>query len=299
MTTVAEPFGRTDPTTGKPVRLNRLVELLAAGKGAVGTFVPNGDEERLWAVADSPYDFVVIEMETGGFDFPTLRQSLRTLLSRGAILSNGTLQARPTPLVRVPFNGRELQEWIVKQTLNEGAYGLMLPQLNNAQEAYDAVRASRYAQLRDAADIEPRGRRGWPAGRAARYWGLSIADYTKVADIYPLDPQGEIIIMPLIEEEDAVHNIREIVKVPGISALFIGEGDLSTSLGYPGNPDAPAVREALLEVIRVCREAGMPVASIPRPGRIEERAQDGCNILFIGPNMNFSGAEEGLKALGR
>ncbi len=299
MTTSTQAFGRTDPTTNKPVRLNRLIDLLASGQGAVGTFVPNGDEERLFALADSPYDFVVIEMETGGFDFPTLRASLRCLLDRGAILRGGTLQPKPTPLVRVPFNGKEVAQWIVKQALNEGAYGLMLPQMNNAGDLDKAVRAARYPQLRDAEDIEPRGERGWPAQRAARYWGLPIADYTRVADVWPLDAQGELVLMPLIEEEEAVHNIRELVRVPGVTAFFIGEGDLSTSLGYPANPDAPAVQEAVREVLAVCKEAGVPAASIPRPGKIEQRVQDGCTILFVAPGLSFSAAEQGLKALGR
>lgn len=299
MTTGVSPFGRTDPETGRPVRLNRLVDLLASGKGAVGTFVQNGDEERLVALADSPYDFIIIEMETGGFDFPTLRSSLQFLLNRGAILRGGTLQPRPTPLVRLPFNGRELQEWMVKQALNEGAYGLMLPQVNTAGEALHAVRAARYPQLRDAADAAPRGGRGWPAQRAARYWGLPIPEYTRVADLWPLDPEGELALMLIIEEEEALHNIREIVKVPGITALFIGEGDLSVSLGYPANPDAPAVQEAVREVLAVCREAGVPAASIPRPGKVEQRVQDGCNIIVVGPTVSYGAAEQALKALNR
>ena len=96
-------------------RLNKVIELLEASKPAIGTFVNNGNQDDLAFVTDAGYDFVIIENEHQGLDFPTLRLSLQSLLSRKRIAEKGTLQADPTPLVRVTPNSRE-QKPVVAET---------------------------------------------------------------------------------------------------------------------------------------------------------------------------------------
>lgn len=288
----------TTNNTADRSRLNRLVELLATGQGAMGTFVPNGDLDRLAALGDSDYDFVIIEMEHAGFDFPTLSVSLQFLLSRGRTAKDSTLQALPTPLVRIPANGREQNQWMIKQALDQGAYGLVLPHINTAEEALAAVQAARYPRPHGPS-VEPRGMRGTGPGRAQRYWGLSAAEYHSAADLWPLDPQGELVLIPLVEEEEGVKNISEIAQVPGIGAIFVGEGDLSVSMGHPGNFDAPAVQEAITEALAACQKAGVAAACLARRDNIEARAAAGWRVLVAAPTLDFGVVRQGLAALGR
>ena len=151
------------------VRYNKVIELLEQGKPVFCSgLVWNGSLDDLAFVADSEYDMTIIEMEHRDFSFDKLRMSLQFLLSRKRIAEGGSLQADPVPLVRVPPNVRERNQWVLKQALDTGVYGLVLPHLNTVEDAQAAVVAARYPQVPGSADFEPQGERGWwSRGRAA------------------------------------------------------------------------------------------------------------------------------------
>ena len=109
-------------------RLNKVIALLEEGKPAFGTFVSNGNLDGLAHAIGAGYDFVFIENEHVGMDFSQLRISFQFLLSRGKIAAQGNLQADPTPFVRVAPNTEEMNQWVLKQTLDHGAYGLLVAQ---------------------------------------------------------------------------------------------------------------------------------------------------------------------------
>ena len=239
-------------------RLNGLIQRFIDGKPALGTFIPNGSiEDAVW-VYNSGYDFVVLEMEHSGPDFPSLRISLQFLLDRAQVAETG-LRPEITPLVRIPPNSRERNQWVVKQTLDYGVYGLVVPHLNTPEEAVAWCQAARYPQLREATDYEPQGLRGTAPANAQRYWGVDYDTYYVRADLWPLDPDGELLLMPLVEEEEGGHNIRDILKAaPGVGAIFLGEVDLSVSLGYPMQREHPDVVAARDIVLAACKDAGVP-----------------------------------------
>lgn len=106
------------------LRYNKLIDLLEQGKPAfIAGTVGNGNLDDLTFIADSAYDGVIIEMEHEGFSFQTLRLSLQRLLNRKRIAEQGSLQPDVVPLVRIPPNARERNQWIIKQTLDTGVYG--------------------------------------------------------------------------------------------------------------------------------------------------------------------------------
>ena len=115
-------------------------------------------------MADADYDMVIIEMEHQGFDFTTLRTSLQYLLSRKRIVGNESLQADPVPMVRIPPNFRERNQWVLKQALDTGVYGLVLPHLNTVEDAQAAVVAARYPQVPGRGRLRARGR-AWLVGQ--------------------------------------------------------------------------------------------------------------------------------------
>ncbi len=152
----------------KKQRLNKIIDLLEQGKAAFGpTTVANGNYQEIMSIGESEYDFIILEMEHADFDFPTLSHSLHYLLNRRRIAQKGNLQPDVAPLVRIPPNASEMNQWIIKQTLDLGAYGIVAPHVNTVEEARAIVAAMRYHRPGDSsptgAHSGPRGSRG--AGR--------------------------------------------------------------------------------------------------------------------------------------
>ena len=85
--------------------------------------------------------------EHEGFSFTTLRTSLQVLLNRKRIAEKGNLQPDVVPMVRIPPNARERDQWVIKQALDTGVYGLVLPHLSTVEDAQAAVAAARYPQV--------------------------------------------------------------------------------------------------------------------------------------------------------
>lgn len=277
-------------------RLNKVIELFEQKKTVFGGFMPCGSLDQAATIGDSNLDFCVVEMEHSGFDFTGLRHSLQYLLSRRKIAQSGSLAPQPTPFVRIPANSRERNEWIFKQSLDQGVFGVVTPHLNTPDEAVHLIQAMRYPQRVGAPDREPEGLRGTAPGNAVRYWGAaSTAEYIDKADLWPLDPSGEIILMPLIEEAEGVRNIRDILRqAKGIGAIFIGEVDLSVSLGRPMETNHPDVVAARDRVLKACKDAGVPVGCLGFQSAVE-RVEMGFDFIVTSPAL----AEAGRRAAGR
>lgn len=124
------------------------------------------------------------------------------------------------PIVRIPSEGDQDRRWIIKQVLERGAMGIIVPQVDNAEQAAKVVQAMRYPQRKGGPPPypEPAGRRGM-AG-APRTWGLSVDEYLKVADLWPLNPNGELIAMPMIESVEGISNVGAILDVPGVGGVL-------------------------------------------------------------------------------
>src|SRR5215471_14355128 len=136
------------------MRYNKIIDLLEHGKPVFSTStVPNGSLDDLTYIADADYDAVIIEMEHEGFSFTTLRTSLQVLLNRKRIAEKGNLQPDVVPLVRIPPNARERNQWVLKQALDTGVYGLVLPHLSTVEDAQAAVVAARYPQVLGVQDL--------------------------------------------------------------------------------------------------------------------------------------------------
>ena len=276
-------------------RLNRVIDLLERGKPAVGTWANNGNLDDLAFATDAGYDYVFIDNEHTGLDFPTLRLSLQALLNRKRIAETASLQAHPTPFVRMTPNAREQNQWIIKHTLDLGAYGIVIPVLDSVEAAEAAVVASRYPQRRGAADLLPKGERGWhPHDVAVRYWGITVEEYTDRSDLWPLDPDGEMLLIGIIETVQGARNLPDILKnVKGIGAIMAGAGDLSVDMGLGGNAtEAPEVQEMVLRTLKVCQEYGVPCATgVKTKEDVERRLEQGFQILTDMPAKSPSALE--------
>lgn len=286
------------------VRLNKVIDLLERGQPvfSCGT-VMNGSYDELLAISRADYDMAIIETEHQGFDFPTLRHSLQYLVNRKRIVDKGTLQPDVVPFVRVPPYTREYgaNQWVIKQTLDLGPYGLVLPHLDSVEGAQAAVQAARYPQLPGAADAEPEGQRGWWPALAPHYWGLTAEAYYEAADVWPLDPDGELLLMGIVENVQGVRKLRDILRqVKGIGAIWAGPGDLSVSMGFRGNSAHPDVEGALLQILATCNEFEVPCAVGVSPNAdVTARLEQGFRIIMVPPVRAMGPLAQGRQAAGR
>ena len=235
-------------------RLNGIIKQLEQEKRTFVSFAP-ADVGYVVSAATEPYDGIVFEMEHGTYDIRALRDCLQYLLNRRQIVESRTLAPAVTPMVRIPPNGSEMNQWVAKQVLDSGVYGIVWPHVSTIEEARNAVASCRYARPQGAPRYEPRGQRGDAPAAAARYWGLTQPEYYERADVWPLDPKGEILVAIMCEDVDGIKNLPRILKeVPGIGAVIIGEGDLSQNLGFPRQYSHPTVAAAINEILDICKQ---------------------------------------------
>ena len=281
-------------------RLNGVIKALEEGKTAFTTF-SSADPESAAALSASAFDGVVFEMEHGPFDPPTLRDALQNMLSRRQILDSGTLAPAVTPMVRIPPNGGEMCQWISKQVLDIGVYGIVFPHISTVDEAWNAVRSCRYPRLPEMTNYDPPGIRGDAPARAARFWGLTQQEYYARADVWPLSPQGEILVVIQCEDVKAIENLPAILEeVPGIGVVLIGEGDLSQELGHPREYDHPVVAEAINNILRICKEHNVPCGH-PHPdaNNMERLVAEGYRFLMPSAGRSFASLNQGRQLTGR
>jgi len=249
---------------------NQVKEKLKAGKVAVGSWMSILNEDAARTVAESGLDWVLFDTEHGPPSFETVDKLVRAVGSSCAL-----------PLVRVVWNDINA----IKQALDTGAYGIVVPWVNSKEEAKNAVTYSRYP---------PEGLRGCAPGRAAAAWGISSEEYIDTVN-------DEVLVAVQIETKKAVDNIEDIVSVEGVDTTFIGPSDLSMSLGYRGKPYHPEVIKAEEKVLKACKSAGVaPGIAFGRDiAQLNELIQKGFTFIGIGSDTGFLryGCQETLKKI--
>ncbi len=274
-------------------RLNGLIRALEGGHAPVAAFVSPPTIDNAVTLSTLAYDGLIFEAEHHPYDVKDLRDCLQYMLNRRQLVERSTLAPPVTPVIRIPPNGGEMSQWCAKQVLDIGAYGVVWPHVSTVEEAYNAVAACRYPRPASAPAAEPAGVRGDSPAAAARYWGLTLQEYYARADVWPLNPQGEILVIVMCEEVRAIDNLPQMLKeVPGIGVVLIGEGDLSQNLGYPRQYDHPAVVDAMTAIRRICREHNVPCGH-PHVDAQNAAAviEAGYRFLVAAPTRSYSGLE--------
>lgn len=238
--------------TPKPKRINRAIELLEQGQpiyytgshsGTVGTFEQGKADAQTWA------DYISYDMEAAPYDIVGLAAYMRGLAAGGPAKTGHRM---PAVIVNVPVRGTDeatvrANAWMFEQVLATGVHGILLCHATTAGAVRAFVEAVRYPNreqgvgrggLRD-------GRRGaHGAATASIIWGISTEEYMQKADVWPLNPNGEIMLGVKIEDKFALADLAEIVKVPGISFGEGGPGDMALSFGFKrGDPKAKEVQD--------------------------------------------------------
>jgi 4-hydroxy-2-oxoheptanedioate aldolase len=217
------------------MRTNTLKQKLREGKPAFGVMITFPSPPVVEMLGYMGFDWVLIDNEHGSITIDTAEDMVRA----------GELSGI-APIVRPVTNKPE----VIAPFLDRGAWGVQVPHVNTRAEAEAAVAACKYF---------PDGQRGmFSGGKPAEYGiGGSTPDYVKKAN-------AETLVCLMLEEVEAIDNIREIVKVKGVDVLFIGSGDLSQSMGYPGQNTHPEVQALMEKGVKEIRQAGV-VAGVSCP----------------------------------
>jgi len=236
--------------TPKASRINKAIELLAQGQpiyytgsheGTEGSFEQGVKDAQTWA------DYISYDMEHAPFDVKGLAEYMRGLAKGGPTRSG---HRTPAVIVNVPVNGTDeatvrANAWMFHQVLATGVHGILLCHADSPGAVKAFVEAVRFPTHKQGVDQGiSEGRRGVHGNTtAARIWGISADQYIDKADVWPLNPDGELLLGLKLEDKYALANAEDNLKVPGIGFAEWGPGDMSLSLGVrsPGPGPMPAV----------------------------------------------------------
>lgn len=248
---------------------NHLKEKVRRGETAFGCAISLRSLDVVELVSQLPFDWLWFDTEHSPLDVEDV-QSLMQATRRDDI----------TPIVRVHWN--DLVQ--IKKALDIGAHGLIIPWVNNVEQAEAAVQAAKYP---------PRGVRGFGPRRASNY-GMDT-DYVATAN-------DEVMIITQIETQEAVANFEKILAVDGVDAYLIGPNDLACSLGHVGNPTHPEVEAQIAELVERGKKLGVPAGIVTfTVEQARKRIEQGFQIINVGSDILFlaQGAKAMLAALGR
>src|SRR5262245_1122082 len=232
--------------------LNPVIEKLAAGQPFIGFQTSNLTAENARAMARADADYVYVDMEHTPMDFPALNQFAMGMVDKATALKKGNPQPNMALFARFPPYGREGALWIPKQALDAGLMGVIFNGIDTPEQARLAVQGMRYPQKRTSKYQTPPGLRGYGPAAAAWVWGISTQEYERRADVWPLNPDGDLLAIMMIESTEGIKNADAIARVPGVGAFFIGAGsDLRQALGV--EETAPEVEQARQTILRACR----------------------------------------------
>ena len=313
-------------TAQAPKRFNPMVELLAAKKPVFGLYAPSnrrggpggpGGAGRPAPAADAPppktpaqlaqeavacanSDFIFDGSMEGNFDSAAVQfQELMNGMTAAGILLKSP-QPRLTKAVVVKMNeiagNAKAAENIGKQ-LNMGVTGIMFVSVESAEEAKLGIDAMRFTSKG--------GTRSENVGNAPAFWGMSEKEYKEKADLWPLNPSGELVNWTIVESKTGLEKVREIAAVKGIGVLWPGAGTLRGlfSTQQPDGTrklDEAAWEASIQKVLAACKEFNVACGYPASPNDIELRMKQGFSVFVMNwGDPGFKAIELGKKAAGR
>jgi 4-hydroxy-2-oxoheptanedioate aldolase len=247
------------PTVSSPLahaRPNRFKVALRQGSRQIGLWSALCSNIVAEILAGSGFDWIVIDAEHGPNDVPSVLSQLQAMAA-------GTAE----PVVRCGWNDFVL----IKRMLDVGARTLLIPFVQNADEAKHAVAATRYP---------PRGIRGFAAAPRANQYGR-VLNYHRDAD-------ESICVLVQVETPAALTEIENIAAVDGVDGIFIGPGDLSAALGHLGNPKHPDVQASIVDACRRIRATGKPAGILsPNSDEVSRYVDAGFCFVAVGSDVGI------------
>jgi 4-hydroxy-2-oxoheptanedioate aldolase len=307
------------PAAHAQQRLNPVIDLVAAGKPVFGLYAPanrrarpgqpapSADSMKTMAqlagetLAYTKLDYVFEGTMEYNFDqtFPPFTEFAKAMHDGGALAKGKsprfthpifvkTGEIAPDPAVATARIGKQL---------NEGVNGIVFVDVLNAAELKQGIAALRFKSKG--------GTRSDDVGNAPARWGMSEKEYKEKADLWPLNPKGELYNFTIVESKEGLSHIREIAAVPGVGVLFPGAGTLrgvftTTDANGQRKFDEAAWEAAIQSVLAACREFKVPCGYPAGAPDIEKRMKEGFSVFVIGwGDQGFKAVDLGRAASGR
>ena len=230
--------------------------ILSGASIPYGVWLVSGATATAEALGSAGFDFLVVDTEHTPIDPPQVGDILRTMAGTPA-----------SAVVRPAWNDMVL----IKRLLDTGVQTLLIPFVQNAEEAKRAVGYTRYP---------PEGVRGVAAVHRGSRWG-NVPNYQKSA-------ADEICLVVQIETAAAVEKLPEIAAVPGVDSLFIGPADLAASMGHLGDFNHADVQAKIKHAVALCRKAGKPVGTVgPNPEMVIRYLEYGFTWIAINSDIGM------------
>ncbi len=272
------------------LHLNPVVEKLSQGSHVFGVSTSDLSLQNARSLAASQeIDYVYVDMEHNPLRFDELERFVAFLVAsdKAGIARRGHTQAHPAVFARFPPSGREQTLWMVKHALDIGLMGILINNIETPEQAENIVRTMRPMPRRDATLLHPSGLRGTVI---CGFWGITRDECRKRADLWPLNPEGDLVFWPMIETRLGVQNADAIAQIPGVGGFYLGAGaDLTAGYGAE-TVDDPEVAAAFEHLLAVCQTRNIACGGTVSPANAALRIEQGYRIL------NFGGANGGLTA---
>jgi 2-keto-3-deoxy-L-rhamnonate aldolase RhmA len=235
---------------------NAAKRRLAKGLPTVGQWISLPSPSIVELLSSYSMDWVTIDTEHGGIDRERLEDMMRAM--RGAPV---------TPLARVTANDPAL----IKQALDRGAFGVVVPMVSSADEARAAVAAAKYP---------PDGLRGVAGTRVSRY-GADLVEYLKVWN-------NEVLVVCQIETLEGLEKVDQIAAVPGVDVLFIGPNDLSASLNVFRQFDHVEYKNAVDRIRKAAERHGKATGYMAASAdEVLQRIDEGMRFIATGTDARL------------
>jgi 4-hydroxy-2-oxoheptanedioate aldolase len=186
----------------------------------------------------------------------------------------------------------------IARQLATGVSGIMFVEVESAEEVETALSAMRWAS-------EGGTRPEASVGSAPAYWGVDDEEYRRKADLWPLDPEGELVSWVIVESHEGLANVREIAAVPGIGVLWPGAGTLRRLFSETNEAgervlDEEGWEHAIQQVLSACKEFDVPCGYPANASDIAMRMEQGFSVFVMGwGEQGFATVEMGREIAGR
>jgi 4-hydroxy-2-oxoheptanedioate aldolase len=277
----------------------------AAGGSAAPTSAPSPvkppSELAREALAFQTSDFVFSGSMEGGIDraLPAFTDFVKAMADAGALKKTPVRRLTHPLVVKTPEIAPDYTKAIdnISRQLNLGVSGLMFVKVESAEELRQGLAAMRFKSKG--------GTRPDDVGMAPSYWGMSEAEYKEKADLWPLNPEGELVNWTIIESREGLARVREIAAVKGIGVLWPGAGTLrglftSTNASGERVVDSAGWENAIQQVLAACKEFNIACGYPANANDIEMRMKQGFSVFVMNwGDAGFQAVEIGRKVAGR
>ena len=236
---------------------NTFKRAIDAGRLQIGLWSILSSHVTVEIIAGSGFDWLVLDTEHSPNELPMVYSQLQAAAAGG----------RAHPVVRVPWNDMVT----LKRYLDIGVQSFLIPYVESAEEAANAVAYTRYP---------PHGVRGYSAAPRASGFGR-IKDYPQLCE-------AELAVLVQVESRRGLDNIEEIAAVDGVTGVFIGPGDLAAALGHVGNRKHPEVQAVIEDAIARIRACGKPAGILSADEALAKRYIElGCSFVAVGSDLGI------------